>query len=467
MPKTTYLAAYWDTEDYLSPPDAGTDDIILTIARAAREAGFSACFHIIGEKVRSLVGRGRTDVIRELSRHHDTSLHYNHGSIHPTTCELMTTAGWEDGVNVALARERPGFRLLEEVFGKCPALTAHGTTWAPQILRAAGLEGKCFWQSLVRVPESEAYWFCGALCFELATNVILDGCYEDDARFEPALEQARARFLEHREKGGLVANLCGHPHRIISKEFADTPYYGGINAIHERLRGPAPLSDAERRTVHKNLKRLFAMMAGLRGFRFTTVSQLRDRFLGRRSEYARADLRRFASLVVETGAPQYVPDMTAAEGLLALADALVLRRGTGASPESVLRRSAMGPLSVPREKPQGRSLTWDQVVDLGQMISRCAERTGHLPASVVVAGGEVGLGTALIALAEGCLQAGKAAPAGVTLRKAPPWPAVAEDMTHLTKTIPGWPCHDPGMDCSRILLYSQLMSWTICPACER
>jgi len=466
MPKTTYLAAYWDTEDYLSAPDAGSDDIILTIARAAREAGFSACYHIIGEKVRSLVARGRADILRELRLHHDTSLHYNYGSIHPTTCELMTAAGWEDGVQVALARERPGFRLLEEVFGKCPALTAHGTTWAPQNLRAAGLEGKCFWQSLVRVPDAEAYWFCGALCFELATNVVLDGTYEDDARFEPGLERARAAFLEHRDRGGLVANLCGHPHRIISKEFADTPYYGGVNAIHERLRGPEPLTDAERRTVHKNLGRLFAMMAGLKGFRFTTVSELRDRFRRRRSEFPLSALRRFALLVSDTGAPQYLPDMTAGEGLLALAEALVLRRGTGAVPQALLRRPVLGPLSVPREKPQGRKLAWDQVVDLGQTILAHAERTGHLPPSVVAAGGEVGLGSALVALADAFLTSRKAMSVDVRLRPTPPWPAVAEDMTHLSKTIPGWPCHDLGMDCSRIVLYSQLMSWTLCPACE-
>ena len=136
MARRVPLVSYWDTEDYLSPPDAGSDDIILHIARSARAAGLKATFCIMGEKVRSLVGRGRTDVIREIARYHDPLLHFNYGSIHPTTAEMLTTTDWVDGVALTLAREAPGFRLLERTFGRCTGLTRHGMHHA-QILAPA------------------------------------------------------------------------------------------------------------------------------------------------------------------------------------------------------------------------------------------------------------------------------------------------------------------------------------------
>ncbi len=462
----TYLVNYWDTEDYISPPEAGSDDIILTIGQLARAAGFPACFHIIGDRVRSLVGRGRTDIVEELSRHHDTSLHYSHGSLHPTTGELMTACDWEDGVTVALHRERPGFRLVERTFGRCPALTMHGTTYGPQILRAAGLEGKAFWQVGVSIPDVDAYWFCECLCFDPQAHGSLDGLFQDDALFEPALADLVARFEAHRRVDGQLAAVCGHPHRIINQEFADVSFYGGENALFEDIRGPMPLTEAERRVVHRNLDRMLRTLAGLEGFRVTTVSELVRRFSQRPASFSRETLAAFARRAVEEGAPVYATGLTAGEGLLGLAQSLVELRGQGRMPAETLRTPVLGPLSIPRSEPQPARLTWDEVVDLGARALAHARRSGHLPASLAAHGGEVGLGSILLALAEAYLGGSYGTPAEIALRPAAPWPAVAETMERWTSQVPKWPCHSPAMDMSRVLQYSRLMSWTICPAWE-
>jgi hypothetical protein len=460
----TYIINYWDTEDYLSPPDAGSDDIILTIAQLAREAGFPACFHIIGERVRSLVGRGRTDIIAELSRHHDTSLHYNYGSIHPTTCELAAVSDWEQGVQIALGRERSGFRLVERTFGRCPALTMHGTTYGPQILRAAGLEGKSFWQVGVSIPESPIYWFCECLCFDPTAHACLDGQFQDDALFEPGLARIAEDFTRYHREGGLLAAYCGHPHRSICREFADVSFYGGVNALHEDLRGPEPMSEPERAIVRRNLGRMLRTLGSLDGFEVTRVSELTRLYRRRPSSFSSSTLRAFAEQALAAGGPVYMPGLTAGEGLLALASALVELRGQGLVPVDVLRMPVLGPLSIPRADPQPTRLTWDEVVDLGSRTLAHARQGGHLPASLIVRGGEVGLGTIVLALAEAYLGAGYGLPAEIALRTAPPWPAAAEGLSKFIDQIPGWPCHDPEMDVSRTLLLSRLMAWTICPA---
>lgn len=460
MAAKTLLLSYWDTEDTLSPPEAGSDDIILEIARSARRAGMSACFHIIGDRARCLAERGRQDIVDELRSHHDVSLHYASGSLHPTTCELVAECGWDEGVAVAWARERLGFRLIEGIFGMCPALTMHGTTYGPQILQAAAREGKAFWQVGVGIPESSAFWFCDCLCFDTRTHGSLDGLFQDDALFQPALDELLTRYRAAHEAGEDIASVCGHPHRTICQEFADVPYYDGRNALHEDLRPPAPYSETERATVRRNIGRMFEALVALEGFETTTVTGLVRGYGVRPATFDLELLGQWAQRVLDEGGPCYLPGLSAADGLLSLAELLVARRGRGWTDPSVPRHRVLGPLSTPAERPTTSSLTLDEVTDMAASALRSARATGHLPASVLVRGGEVGLGSVALAVAEAWL----APRESVTLRAAPPWPAVAEGMDTFISRIPGWPCHSDAMDVSRLLHWSRLMSWTICPA---
>lgn len=454
------LVSYWDTEDYLSPPDAGSDDIILHIARSARAAGLKATFCIVGEKVRSLVGRGRTDVTGEIARHHDPLLHFNYGSIHPTTTELLTTVDWDDGVALALAREAPGFRLLERTFGRCTGLTRHGMHFGAQILRVCALERKAFWDSLIALPETPFHWFCGALCFNSQANYALDTHYRDP-RFVDHLDDVLARLEADRRAGVQLAALFGHPHRTICEEFADVSYYGGRNALHEHLRGPRPLPGQEVERVREHLGLLFRRMASLRGYEVVTVADLVERYADRPAEVSVRDLRAFATRVLDVGGPAYTPRLSAAEGLLGLAEGLVAARGRGRRPESQPLRSALGPLTAPRDEPTSGPLDRTQVVDLAREVLRATQATGHLPHEVPGAG--VGLSSALLLFAEAYLSARSAPPQSVP-RSAPPWPEVAEGMAGPIGDMPHWPCHDPAMEVSRILRYCRLMSWTLVPA---
>ncbi len=460
MARRVPLVSYWDTEDYLSPPDAGSDDIILHIARSARAAGLKATFCIMGEKVRSLVGRGRTDVIREIARYHDPLLHFNYGSIHPTTAEMLTTADWVDGVALTLAREAPGFRLLERTFGRCTGLTRHGMHYGAQILCACALERKAFWDSLVVLPETPFYWYCGALCFNSQANYALDTRYREP-RFVEHLDDVAARLEIDRKAGVQLAALFGHPHRTVCEEFADVSYYGGRNALHEDLRGPRRLPPEEVATVKEHLALLFHRMARLKGFEVVTVADLVERYGDRPTEVQARDLKAFATKVLDEGGPVYTRALSAGEGLLALAEALVSERGRGRRPAAVALRSPLGPLWEPPERSSDGPLDRSRVIDLALTLRRATEATGHLPHEAP--GTAIGLGSALVLIAEAYLD-GRSAPRSHQPRSAAPWPAVAEGMAGPIDQMPHWPCHDPEMDVSRILRFCRLMSWTLTPA---
>jgi hypothetical protein len=471
--KTKYLMSYWDTEDYISPPDSGMDDAILLFARGARDARMKACFHIMGEKVRTLLGRERTDVINELKNHHDVSLHYNFGSIHPTTPQLMTDAGWDEGVQIALSRERPGFRLLEETFGRCTGLTRHGTSYAPQIIHICGLEGKVYWRPLFKIPESPIFWYCNTLCLDTSVLYVMDDVYNDSKKFEPAFQQMKEGLSLHLDDPAVkIVCFAGHPHKAFTEpeEYADINHFYGRNCLWESLRPPRQIPHEKFSTVERNVKRTFDFIANAEGYTKVTLETLAERFNGQKFYFNSDELLNFAERVLEEKAPCYTDVMSAGEGILALSDALVWQRGAGKLPGRILRRETMGPTSIPREEPQPSNLTGDQITDLGRRILDAARTTGHLPAAVITSGGEIGLGSALLALSElYCLSKKRSGRIHTTIaaKRSSPWPLIAETMTAEIKSMPKWVVFSSDMDVSRIILFSRLMSWTLKPATEK
>nr|MBA3709557.1 hypothetical protein [Planctomycetota bacterium] len=137
---------YFDVEDSFSPPDSPVHRLPASLADILRSEGLRGCFHIIGEKARFMERHRQHDVIEAL-RHHDISLHYDRGSLPPTTAVEVSNLGWFDGVERTLFRERTGFDALERIFGRCSALTQHGGTFAAQIVYAAGKMGKPYFYS--------------------------------------------------------------------------------------------------------------------------------------------------------------------------------------------------------------------------------------------------------------------------------------------------------------------------------
>ncbi|MCK4626143.1 MAG: hypothetical protein KAV00_12575, partial [Phycisphaerae bacterium] len=154
---------YFDVEDFVSPPDHPSHRLPGEFARIMTKHNFAGgCFHIIGQKVRHMVQNGQDDDIKAISAH-DVSLHYDRGSIHPTTAEETSHLSWHEAVSRVLFRERPGVDLLMDVFGKCSAVTRHGHTWSAPIAYALGRMGLPFFNGPVKPANHGVIWLCNNL----------------------------------------------------------------------------------------------------------------------------------------------------------------------------------------------------------------------------------------------------------------------------------------------------------------
>ena len=62
-----YVTLNFDVEDTAYPPEADTDGIAAWLARGLSQARLRGTFHVIGDKARAILERGRTDVSSALA----------------------------------------------------------------------------------------------------------------------------------------------------------------------------------------------------------------------------------------------------------------------------------------------------------------------------------------------------------------------------------------------------------------
>jgi len=460
-----YSLMYFDTEDYITPESEGMDDIPRWLAEIMTEEGVPGCFHVIGEKARSLERRGRQDVIRAIARH-DVSSHFDKGSLHPTTAEVVSELGWEDGVAEVLRRERPGFETIQRIFGKCSALTRHGGTYAPQIVCAAGKVGKPYFHSPVSLPGHNITWFCGTLNFTGLCEV-LDGVLWSEEGFEHRFASYREKLEGMMGRFEYLAASGGHPQRIRSLQFVDAlNYAGGENVPPERWRVPALRPRECLTEAQRNFRRIVQYLRSLPGLEMCTVGELAQKFSFQKDRVSRETLREISQRILEEGTVVFDAYFSAGELLLALAESVLIGAKTGELPAEVLRRSVLGPMEEPIEAPRVQVLDRAGVERGCREVLRAYEETGHLPANVLTPEGEVGLGSWVRLLAETYLAACRGVPARVSVTAFPPYPTMADRAAAVAAKYRNWIVHRPDLDFSKIVLFTRLQTWTVKPAQE-
>src|SRR5260370_26323034 len=124
-----YVVLWFDTEDYIDP---ASDDAALRVANDLTALGVRATFKIVGEKARVLESRGRTDVIRALSRH-SIGYHSNFHSIQPAPAVYLKRLGFTEGADEFERREASGAADIRRIFGVTPICYGQpGSSWGPQ-----------------------------------------------------------------------------------------------------------------------------------------------------------------------------------------------------------------------------------------------------------------------------------------------------------------------------------------------
>jgi hypothetical protein len=458
---------YFDVEDSVSPPENGADDIVLWLARTLDRHGLKGSFHIIGDKVRTMAQRGRADIFAALRRH-DVSSHYNTGSVHPTTTALVAASDWDGGVAIAMEREIPGFADIQRIAGKCTGLTRHGGSYAPQIVHAAGRDGRVFYGLPFHPPRHRAFWFAGTLCFS-STGLIftddnqigpaaLEGVYPDTAAFDAQLITLGDAISQAATQWSFTALFGSHPHRMNATQFACWNHYHGVNRQPPQ---PPPLRPLpERQTIRANFERYAAFLASRRELSVQGLDDLQRAYNRRPTHVSRADLVAYARTVLASDDVSMHDSLSPAELLVALAHAVL-----GES-DAIARPHVIGPKRLPREA-QALELSRHDALGLARalldQVGNVSDRdTACLPDALPHGGGLIPLSSLLGLWSSALTSADATTPLRTAARAA--YPRCAQAWRSQIQAMATWRVFPPNLDLSTIIDLSCAQAWSVAPA---
>ena len=456
-----YSLLYFDTEDFCSPPDAPVHRLPGQFADIMHRHGLAGCFHIHGEKARFMERHGQTNVIEAVAKH-DVSLHYDRGSIHPTTAEEVSNLDWFRGVDRVLFRELPGFQTLHRVFGKCSGITQHGGTFAAQIVYAAGKMGYPFLYSPFRLPGRGVVWYCNNLLMAGASRegaVFFDRIYRDTPQFEENFAKVDAYIADVTGKVDYWAMFGCHPVNTVMEAFPDVVnFVDGASPPRKEWKAPTPVKGAFIPTILENFERYIVKLVDQPNIEWTTVAGINALYGARPVEVNDAAVVEGAQAVVENRGPTFTPFLTAGELLYQLA----LRNIEKADAYEVPQ--VMGPT----EEPAEASDVLPRDCDIGAISREIVTQiiaSGYLPPTLSEQAGGIAPETALVLLA--CHAVGRN-PSSVsdwnlTLDAIPG----ISDAIERVKGYKNWRPHGPQYNQPGIITPFRRQAWTLKPAFTR
>lgn len=240
-----------DVEDPVNPR---ADDAALDFAEVFTKAGVRGSFCLTGEKCRTLLERGRHDVI-DAFRPHCLGLHTNTHSYHPTTMELLADVSYEHGCALALKSERIGLDIFSCAFQRTPAFWGGaGNTWSPEICAAlTNLDIPAYSYAQTSLPNHAVHYFNGCTALPQAISIS-----EDEWAYGFIQVQSAQRFLAE-FTGPWVGLFVGHPTRFRYQEFWDHSLAAGVTPP---VILPSDLQDET--TYHECLDRLYGFLIDLK-----------------------------------------------------------------------------------------------------------------------------------------------------------------------------------------------------------
>ncbi len=451
-----YCLMYFDTEDFMSAPDSPVHILPARFANIMGKYGLKGSFHIIGEKGRFMERHKQRDVIEALGKH-DVSLHYNRGSIHPTTAEEVSNLDWFAGVDRVMFRELPGFQSHERIFGKCSALTRHGGMFAAQIVFAAGRMGKPFFSTPFPLPEQQVGWFCNNLLIGQGAGGSFDNDYRDTPRFDQKLEQQQNFLREASGRENLVCLFGCHPVNTVMDNFPCANFYYGASPPPVNWKAPTAIPDVSIPTILENFERRIAALADFPGLEWTTVGDMSRRYSRRPVRVKAERIIEGARAVMDNSGPTYTPLLSAGELLYLLA------RHRMAPDTSYDIPQIMGPVS---SRPEAaRTLTTDADLDHpGREIIRHVHDSGYLPECLGSESGYLALEAALVLLSCDVLNTDPGSVHSPQL-SVDAIPGVAEASENVGN-YENWRVFGPLYNRSNILWHFRSQTWTFKPAFE-
>jgi hypothetical protein len=480
-PPQINVILWFDTEDYLLP---ASDDSAKRIAEMLTQRGIRATFKVVGEKARTLVRRGRDDVIAAL-RHHAIGYHSNFHSVHPTPAEYLEPCGLLDGMAEFVRREGRGAVDVRRIFGVA-ALACYGqpgSSWAPQAIAALKTIGvaphgvPCYVDDGSQVGLGDApFWFDNCLmAYDLGPNLTRMDLHDPNG-----LAPAERRFSAIAErlggKGGGLISIYFHPCEFVHRQFWDAVNFShGANPPREKWRAPAQLPPAETEAAFGRFGQYIDFIRAVPGVRFVTANDLPLLYPDpvRAGGAAESDLDQLAARLtaedskgadfrVVGGRAYSVADQFV---LLARADAAWIRNR---EPRFPLRAEGLlGPEAPPPAAAERTHLAWPAFRDAALDTLDFIDTQHRIPARVFIGAEAVPPADFLVGLARvyqfhrrnGKLPTRAGVDLGTRVELLP--------AGHVTADTPGafdWVIHKPGFRGPHLLALARLQTWTLKPA---
>jgi hypothetical protein len=447
---------YFDTEDFVSAPEHPVHQLPGQFAEIMTRHGLPGCFHIHGEKARFMQRHGQTQVI-EAIRQHDVSLHYDRGSIPPTTASEVSRLGWFEGVERALFRELPGIQALERIFGKCSGLTQHGGTFAAPIVYAMGKLGKPFFYSPFRLPGNNVVWYCNNLLIGgYQASFSFDVSYRDTPKFEEQLAKVDGYLTERAKSFDFTAMFGCHPLITIMEQFPDAMNFSnGAAPPPEEWQPPVMIEGVSIETVLANFERLVTKLVAHPDVQWTDVAGMDELYGARPVRVSDKAVLAGAQAVRDNGGPTFTDELSAAELLFLLARRTLRQQASYEVP------LVMGPLQDAPGAPAHEA--WDAPAEqvAGEIVRAC-QGSGYLPDTLGEACGGIWPEQAILILA--CHALGQELPARPDRR---PFvhaiPGVDEALENVRKHMK-WRCHQGWYHQPGIIGPFVRQCWTLKPA---
>lgn len=238
--KNLKVMLWYDVEDFITPE---ADDALLALINMMDSLGIRGSFKIVGEKIRVLKERGRTDILEKLAGH-EVCYHTDSHSVHPTQTEYLHDMGFADGVMEFERRERKGFEDVQNICGQFPTSYGQpGASWVPQVfpvLKKWGVPTYVDSHYLISVNE-EPFWYGGILNLTRLWSTMrleFDG---------GGIEEAKEQFDQFCERAGelQLISIFYHPCEYSCTDFWDgVNFRRGKNPTREEWK-PAPLRTKE------------------------------------------------------------------------------------------------------------------------------------------------------------------------------------------------------------------------------
>jgi hypothetical protein len=350
MPQGTVYVLFWlDTEDYVTPEE---DEAILRLCRIFRRRGVRGTFKLVGEKVRVLQQRGRTDVLAAL-REQGIGYHGDSHSHHPTISEYLANLDWDEGVVEFMRREGAGAMEVARLVRPPLCYGQGGGNWTPHAfgaLRYWNVPAYVSGNSFVALND-EPFYFCGVLtCSRLGENALSIGFDIDD---DDVLERLCADFLAQHERlrsaGGGLISIGMHPCTWVTAEFWDEHNFAlGQNPLGDDY-DPPPLKSPDRiARGYRNFAEFVDTVVEAEGVQVRPISDLlsvyRDDLAGR--SFSRGEVVQLAQGLREgiTFQPLAGGYVSAAEAFVLVTHALLYELHEGAPLEDLPWVCPLGPV---------------------------------------------------------------------------------------------------------------------------